>query len=46
MLCRWLLDGQATLTHQMDRAVRALTPQVARRVRGTLRELGLATRGH
>jgi hypothetical protein len=46
MLCRWLLDGQATMARQLHRAVKPLAPHVARRVRGTLRELGLATREH
>lgn len=46
MLCRWLLDGQAPLAQQLQRALRQLSPQVARRVRWTFRELGLATNEH
>jgi hypothetical protein len=43
MLCRWLLDGQAPLAQQLPAADRRLSPLVARRVRGTLRELRLTT---
>jgi len=46
MLCRWLFDGQAPLALQLDRAVRGLSPKLARRVRATLSELGLATGAH
>jgi hypothetical protein len=43
MLCRWLLDGRVPLGQQLAAAVTRLSPQAARRVHGTLRELGLAT---
>jgi hypothetical protein len=46
MLCRWLLDGQPPLTEQLHRAVRRLSPQLARQVRGTLGQLGVAAREH
>jgi hypothetical protein len=46
MLCRWLCDGQAPLALQLDHAVRGLSPKLARRVRATLSELGLATGAH
>jgi hypothetical protein len=46
MLCRWLLDGQATLALQLRRAADELAPPLARRVGGTLRELGLAIGEH
>jgi hypothetical protein len=45
MLCRWLLDGQAPLAEQVKAAVVRLSPQLARRVRRTLSELGLASGG-
>jgi hypothetical protein len=44
MLCRWLVDGRAPLAEQLPAAVRGLSPQVARQVRDTLRELGLGSR--
>ena len=41
MLSRWLLDGRVTLAEQLRRLDTRLAPDVARRVRRFLRQLGL-----
>jgi hypothetical protein len=44
MLSRWLLDGRPTLRQQAETAAAGLSPDVASRLRRTLRQLGLAGR--
>ncbi len=41
MVSRWLLDGRATLSEQLEGTALTLEPDVAARVRRTLRQLGL-----